>query len=82
MKFENTLVDLGATKSRDIFGLEEYIIQTKTGLLYVTLMNDNHLCCNFIGSEKEAKKKLGHWKQNRIVETEQDIINHIERLKL
>lgn len=80
MKLHKTLTDLGATKNKGGYTLSQYLLQTKTGLVYISL-DKKHLTCNFFGSEEKAKVKFGHWKQNTFVETEQDIINHINRLK-
>ncbi len=78
MKLHKTLTDLGAVKE-EYFGYP-YKLETKTGILGIVFRN-NTLFCNFIGSEEKSKVKFGHWKQNTTVETEQDIINHINRLK-
>lgn len=80
MKIHETLTNLGATKNQDLFGNIQYIMETKIGLLYITL-NKKYLSCNFIGSEAKARAKFGHWKQNTFIENERDIINHINRLK-
>jgi len=80
MDIDKTLTDLGATKNADLFGTAVYVLKTKTGLLYIQL-NDNHLTCNFIGSESKAKAKFGHWKQNIFIEDESDVITHINWLK-
>ena len=79
MKLHKTLTDLGAVKE-EYFGYP-YRIETKTGTLGINFRH-NRLFCNFVGSEERAKVKFGHWKQNSAtIQTEQDIINHINKLK-
>lgn len=55
-------------------------LDTKTGTVYISLRG-KHLCCNFVGSEKQAQIKFGHWKVNTMVESQSEIINHLNYLK-
>jgi hypothetical protein len=52
-------------------------IMTELGIMQICL-HENKLLCNFIGLEDEAKEIFGHWKPNTIVESEQDIQDHLD----
>lgn len=55
----------------------QYGIKTRLGMLGISL-NGNHLCTNFVDEPIRAKLLQGHWKNNRFVETIQDIKTHID----
>jgi len=52
-------------------------LETDIGDMLINL-SDKHLTCNFFNNEMRAKEIFGHWKVNTFVETEQDIIEHID----
>jgi len=69
---------------KNIKGIEQgdyYDTQIMTGLGNMQIeLHDNHLLCNFIGLEYEAKEIFGHWKLNQFVDNEQDIQNHLNSI--
>jgi hypothetical protein len=73
------LKECGAIE-QEYFGYP-YRIETATGTAGVDL-RDNHLFCNFVGSEERAKVRFGHWKQNTLVWDKKDIEQHFKYLGL
>lgn len=56
-----------------------YEIDTPIGVLQISLRG-KHFATNFIGSAEKAKLIQGHWKNNKFVNTPQDVKNHIKSI--
>ena len=56
-----------------------YSIETPIGTMFINYRNEM-LFTNFIGNEDKAKLALGHWKNNIVAKTENEIRFFIEGL--